>query len=46
MATMKKGSARVQTCWKEGLKRDPSMGGEVKVHFVVTHDVYSIHFQS
>jgi hypothetical protein len=36
--TMKAANAKVQTCWKEGRKRDPSASGEVKIRFVVTND--------
>jgi hypothetical protein len=38
MRTMKRASAKVQACWKEGLKRDPSTSGEVKIRLVITND--------
>jgi hypothetical protein len=38
MKTMKAAQAKVQACWKAGLKRDPSAAGEVKIRFVVTND--------
>lgn len=38
MRTMKRASAKVQGCWKEGLKRDPSTSGEVKIRLVITND--------
>jgi hypothetical protein len=36
--TMRGANAKVQACWKAGLKRDPSAGGEVKIRFVVQND--------
>ena len=38
MKTMKGANAKVQACWKAGLKRDPSTTGEVKIRFVITND--------
>lgn len=38
MSTMKAANAKVQACWKAGLKRDPSTTGEVKIRFVITND--------
>jgi hypothetical protein len=38
MKVMRANNARVQACWKAGLKRDPSANGEVKVRFVITND--------
>ena len=38
MRTMKAAGARVQACWKAGLKRDPSTSGEVKIRMVITND--------
>lgn len=38
MRTMKRANAKVQGCWKEGLKRDPSTSGEVKIRLVITND--------
>ena len=38
MKTMKGAQGKVQACWKEGLKRDPSTSGEVKIRFVITND--------
>jgi len=38
MRTMKAASAKVQGCWKAGLKRDPSIGGEVKIRLVISND--------
>jgi hypothetical protein len=37
MRTMK-GNAKVQACWKAGLKRDPSTTGEVKIRLVIAND--------
>jgi len=36
--TMRAAQAKVQACFKAGLKRDPSTGGEVKLKFVITND--------
>jgi hypothetical protein len=36
--TMRGAQGKVQACFKEGLKRDPSTTGEVKIRFVVTND--------
>ena len=38
MRTMKRANAKVQGCWKEGLKRDPSTSGEVKIRLVITNE--------
>lgn len=38
MKTMRAHEAKVRACWKEGLKRDPSTSGEIKLRFVVTND--------
>jgi hypothetical protein len=38
MRTMKRAGTKVQACWKEGLKRDPSTSGEVKIRLVITND--------
>jgi len=38
LRTMKRANAKVQGCWKEGLKRDPSTSGEVKIRLVITND--------
>jgi hypothetical protein len=38
MKTMKGANAKVQACWKAGLKNDPSASGEVKIRFVITND--------
>jgi hypothetical protein len=38
MRTMKAAGAKVQACWKAGLKRDPSTSGEVKIRLVITND--------
>jgi hypothetical protein len=38
MRTMKAAGAKVQACWKAGLKRDPSTSGEVKIRMVITND--------
>jgi hypothetical protein len=38
MKTMRSGNGKVHACWKDGLKRDPSTSGEVKVRFVITND--------
>jgi hypothetical protein len=38
MKVMRANNAKVQGCWKAGLKRDPSTSGEVKVRFVITND--------
>jgi hypothetical protein len=36
--TVAKVKAKIQACYKAGLKRDPSCTGEVKIRFVVKHD--------
>jgi hypothetical protein len=36
--TMRAAQAKLQACWKAGLKRDPSASGEVKIKFVITND--------
>jgi hypothetical protein len=38
MRTMKAAGAKVQACWKAGLKRDPSTTGEVKIRLVIAND--------
>ena len=38
IATMRAANAKVQACWRAGLKRDPSTTGEVKIRFVITND--------
>jgi hypothetical protein len=38
MKTMRAAQGKVQACFKAGLKRDPSTGGEVKLKFVITND--------
>jgi hypothetical protein len=38
MKTMKRAGAKVQACWKDGLKRDPSTNGEVKIRLVIAND--------
>jgi hypothetical protein len=38
MKTMRSGNGKVHACWKDGLARDPSTSGEVKVRFVITND--------
>lgn len=38
MKTLHGASAKVQACWKAGLQRDPSCGGDVKIRFVVQND--------
>jgi hypothetical protein len=38
MKTMKRAGAKVQGCWKDGLKRDPSTNGEVKIRLVITNE--------
>lgn len=38
MKVMRASNAKVQACWKAGLKRDPSTSGEVKVRFVITNE--------
>ncbi len=38
MRTMKAASAKVQACWKAGVKRDPSIGGEVKIRLVIANE--------
>lgn len=38
MRTMRTANAKVQACFKAGLKRDPSTSGEVKLKFVITND--------
>lgn len=35
LRTMRSAQAKVQTCARDGLKRDPSTSGEVKVKFVI-----------
>jgi hypothetical protein len=36
--TMRAAQGKVQACFKEGIKRDPSTSGEVKIKFVITND--------
>jgi hypothetical protein len=38
MKTMRGANGKVQACWKQGLQRDPSTSGEVKIRFVITND--------
>jgi hypothetical protein len=38
MKVTRANNARIQACWKAGLKRDPSASGEVKLKFVITND--------
>jgi hypothetical protein len=38
MRTMKAAGAKVQACWKAGLKRDPSISGEVKIRLVIANE--------
>jgi hypothetical protein len=36
--TMRGAQGKVQDCFRAGLKRDPAMGGEVKLRFVINND--------
>jgi hypothetical protein len=36
--TMRPSLPKVQACFREGLKRDPSAEGEVKIRFVIKHE--------
>jgi hypothetical protein len=38
LKAIKPAKAKVQACFKEGTKRDPSSQGEVKIRFVITND--------
>ncbi len=38
LQTMRGAQAKIQACHREGMKRDPSASGEVKIRFVVTHE--------
>ncbi len=38
LLTMRGAQAKIQACHREGMKRDPSSSGEVKIRFVVTHE--------
>jgi hypothetical protein len=35
---MRAAKGRVNSCWNAAKKRDPSVSGEVKIKFVITHD--------
>ncbi|MDP9037071.1 MAG: AgmX/PglI C-terminal domain-containing protein [Myxococcota bacterium] len=38
LQTVRGAQAKIQACHREGMKRDPSASGEVKIRFVVTHE--------
>jgi hypothetical protein len=38
LKTMRAAQGRVKSCWKAAKKRDPSVSGEVKIKFVITHE--------
>jgi hypothetical protein len=38
LKTMRAATARVNGCWHAARKRDPSVSGEVKIKFVITHE--------
>jgi hypothetical protein len=38
LKTMRPVKAKVQACYRAGVKRDPSTSGEVKVRFVISHE--------
>jgi outer membrane biosynthesis protein TonB len=38
LKTIRPRQAKVQACFRAGLKRDPSTSGEVKIRFVITND--------
>ncbi len=38
LKTVRPAQAKVQGCFRAGLKRDPSTSGEVKIRFVITND--------
>jgi hypothetical protein len=38
LSTIRAHQAKAQACFREGLKRDPSTNGEVRIRFVITHD--------
>jgi hypothetical protein len=38
LKTMRAAQAKVTACWRAAKKRDPSVSGEVKIKFVITHE--------
>ena len=38
LKTMRAAQGKVTACWKAAKKRDPSVSGELKIKFVITHE--------
>ena len=38
LKTMRGAQGKVNACWRSAKKRDPSVSGEVKIKFVITHE--------
>ncbi len=38
LKTMRAAQGKVSACWREAKRRDPSISGEVKIKFVITHE--------
>ncbi len=45
VATMKPAAAKIDKCFKDGIKRDPTVEGEVRLRFIITHEGAVIDFK-